>query len=34
LEKIGVELTVLTDEQAGYLGVSVNGPYKSDTYRY
>lgn len=34
LEKIGAELTVLSPEQAGYLGVNVNGPYKPDTYRY
>ncbi|MBI5532261.1 MAG: adenosylhomocysteinase [Deltaproteobacteria bacterium] len=34
LGKLGVELTVLTDEQASYLGVSKNGPFKSDMYRY
>jgi adenosylhomocysteinase len=34
LEKIGVKLTVLTTEQAAYLGVPVNGPYKADHYRY
>jgi adenosylhomocysteinase len=34
LEKIGVELDVLTPEQAGYIGVTVEGPYKSDMYRY
>jgi len=34
LEKIGVELDVLTTEQASYIGVPVNGPYKSDEYRY
>ena len=34
LEKIGVKLTVLTDEQAAYLGVPVNGPYKAEHYRY
>jgi adenosylhomocysteinase len=34
LEKIGVKLTTLTDEQAKYLGVSVDGPYKPDHYRY
>jgi adenosylhomocysteinase len=34
LEKIGVKLTTLSKEQAEYLGVSVNGPYKSDHYRY
>jgi adenosylhomocysteinase len=34
LEKIGVKLTRLTKEQADYLGVSVDGPYKPDHYRY
>ncbi|HTS51335.1 MAG TPA: adenosylhomocysteinase [Bryobacteraceae bacterium] len=34
LEKIGVKLTTLTKKQADYLGVSVEGPYKSDHYRY
>ena len=34
LEKIGVKLTRLTQEQADYIGVSVDGPYKSDIYRY
>ncbi|MBL8231359.1 MAG: adenosylhomocysteinase [Bryobacterales bacterium] len=34
LEKIGVKLTTLTEKQAAYLGVSVNGPYKPDHYRY
>jgi adenosylhomocysteinase len=34
LEKIGVKLTVLTPEQAEYIGVSVDGPYKPDHYRY
>ena len=34
LEKIGVELDVLTPEQAEYIGVAVNGPFKSDEYRY
>ncbi len=34
LEQIGVKLTNLTDEQAEYLGVPKNGPYKSDHYRY
>ncbi|AXK71321.1 adenosylhomocysteinase [Lysobacter sp. TY2-98] len=34
LEKIGVKLTVLTDEQAAYLGVDKDGPYKPDHYRY
>jgi adenosylhomocysteinase len=34
LAKLGVELTRLTDEQAKYLGVRVNGPFKPDHYRY
>ena len=34
LDQIGAELTELTPEQARYIGVSVSGPYKSDTYRY
>jgi len=34
LEKIGVKLTKLTDAQAAYLGVSVDGPYKPEHYRY
>ncbi|MFY2763567.1 adenosylhomocysteinase [Arenimonas sp. MALMAid1274] len=34
LEKIGVVLTELTDDQAAYLGVSKEGPYKPDHYRY
>ncbi len=34
LAKIGVELEVLTPEQADYIGVKVDGPYKSDAYRY
>ncbi|MCF8044716.1 MAG: adenosylhomocysteinase [Desulfarculaceae bacterium] len=34
LKNLSVELTKLTKEQAGYLGVSVDGPYKSDHYRY
>ncbi|HHT02825.1 MAG TPA: adenosylhomocysteinase [Bacteroidales bacterium] len=34
LERIGVKLTILTDEQAEYLGVDKNGPYKADHYRY
>ena len=34
LGKLGVELTKLTAEQAKYLGVSVNGPFKPDHYRY
>jgi adenosylhomocysteinase len=34
LEKIGVRLTRLTDDQAKYLGVSPDGPFKADHYRY
>jgi len=34
LEQIGVKLTVLTADQAAYLGVPVEGPYKADHYRY
>ncbi|MFN3403736.1 MAG: adenosylhomocysteinase [Cytophagaceae bacterium] len=34
LEKIGVELDVLTPSQADYIKVPVEGPYKSDEYRY
>jgi adenosylhomocysteinase len=34
LEKIGVKLTTLTPKQAEYLGVSPEGPYKPDHYRY
>lgn len=34
LEKIGVKLTQLTQEQADYIGVPVNGPYKPEHYRY
>jgi len=34
LDALGVSLTRLTPEQAEYIGVSVDGPYKPDTYRY
>ncbi|MET1254419.1 adenosylhomocysteinase [Aliikangiella maris] len=34
LEKIGAKLTVLTAEQAAYINVDVDGPYKPDHYRY
>lgn len=34
LARLGVKLTTLTDEQAAYIGVSVDGPFKSDLYRY
>jgi len=34
LEKIGVKLTKLSEKQASYIGVPVEGPYKPDHYRY
>jgi adenosylhomocysteinase len=34
LRTLNVELTVLTPQQAAYIGVPVEGPYKSDHYRY
>ncbi|MEE8580916.1 MAG: adenosylhomocysteinase [Myxococcota bacterium] len=34
LEKLGVKLTTLTEKQAEYIGVAVDGPYKPDHYRY
>jgi len=34
LEKIGVKLTKLSQKQANYLGVPVEGPFKSEHYRY
>ncbi|MFT4549490.1 MAG: adenosylhomocysteinase [Pseudoalteromonas tetraodonis] len=34
LDKIGAKLTTLTAEQAAYIGVKVEGPYKPETYRY
>jgi adenosylhomocysteinase len=34
LEQIGVKLTKLTPDQAAYIGVPVDGPYKPDHYRY
>jgi adenosylhomocysteinase len=34
LEKLGVKLSKLTPKQAGYIGVSVDGPFKPDHYRY
>jgi adenosylhomocysteinase len=34
LQALGVKLTTLTDDQAAYIGVPVDGPYKSDHYRY
>src|SRR4051812_8062309 len=34
LDALGVRLTTLTDDQASYLGVAVEGPYKAEQYRY
>ena len=34
LDKLGVKLTTLTQRQADYLGVPVEGPFKADQYRY
>lgn len=34
LQRIGASLTTLTEKQANYIGVSVDGPYKPDHYRY
>jgi adenosylhomocysteinase len=34
LDKLGVKLTQLTEEQAAYIGVPVDGPFKADHYRY
>ena len=34
LDKIGAKLTTLTQEQADYIDVKVEGPYKPETYRY
>ena len=34
LSKIGVELEELTTEQADYLGIAKNGPFKAEHYRY
>jgi adenosylhomocysteinase len=34
LSKLGAQLTELTDVQANYIGVSRQGPYKGDQYRY
>jgi adenosylhomocysteinase len=34
LDKLGVRLTRLSDDQAAYLGVSKDGPYKPEHYRY
>jgi adenosylhomocysteinase len=34
LDALGVKLTTMTDDQADYLGIPVDGPYKPDHYRY
>jgi len=34
LDKLGVTLTVMTSDQAEYVGLDKNGPYKKDKYRY
>lgn len=34
LGKLGVHLTTLSEKQAAYIGVKVEGPYKADSYRY
>ena len=34
LGSLGAKLTVLSKEQADYIGVPVDGPYKPNTYRY
>jgi adenosylhomocysteinase len=34
LDKLGVKLTTLSQEQADYIGVKVEGPYKPEHYRY
>lgn len=34
LDKLGAQLTVLSDEQANYIGVESSGPFKPETYRY
>jgi len=34
LDKIGVKLTKLSDKQSTYIGIPVNGPFKTDHYRY
>jgi len=34
LKSLGAELTVLSSEQADYIGVKVEGPYKKDDYKY
>ena len=34
LDSLGIKLSKLSQEQADYLGVNVDGPYKADHYRY
>lgn len=34
LKALGAELTILSHDQADYIGVNVNGPYKKDDYKY
>jgi adenosylhomocysteinase len=34
LRKLNAQLTSLTDQQAAYIGVQKQGPFKPDTYRY
>jgi adenosylhomocysteinase len=34
LKKLNAQLTKLTDDQAKYINVPMNGPYKKETYRY
>ena len=34
LQKLGVKLTKLSEEQSDYIGISKNGPFKPDHYRY
>ena len=34
LDRVGVKLTRLTEKQAAYIGVTPEGPYKPDHYRY
>ena len=34
LKKLNAQLTELTEEQAKYIGVPKNGPYKAEAYRY
>ena len=34
LKHLNVKLTKLTKKQANYIGISINGPFKKDDYRY